>query len=77
MTYEMSKLDPDKLKIGYVILAAIRKPAIQAFQQKAGYGESFKWTHVAGSIGGFDTVETMKIRGHKNKGSESFFCRYG
>lgn len=26
-------------------------------QQKLGYGESSKWTHVAGSIGGYDLVE--------------------
>lgn len=53
----MPSLNPDSLKIGYVILVATRKPAIQAFQRKAGYGESAKWTHVAGSIGGYDTVE--------------------
>ena len=53
----MSILNPDTLKIGYVILVATRKPAIQAFQRKAGYGDSSKWTHVAGSIGGYDTVE--------------------
>ena len=53
----MRSLNPDSLKIGYVILIATRKPAIQAFQRKAGYGDSAKWTHVAGSIGGYDTVE--------------------
>jgi len=53
----MPILNPDSLKIGYVVLLATRKPAIQAFQHKAGYGESSKWTHVAGSIGGYDTVE--------------------
>jgi len=53
----MPVLNPDSLKIGYVILVATRKPAIQAFQRKAGYSESSKWTHVAGSIGGYDTVE--------------------
>lgn len=53
----MPILNPDSLKIGYVILAATRKPTIQAFQRKAGYGDSSKWTHVAGSIGGYDAVE--------------------
>lgn len=53
----MQILNPDALKIGYVILAATPKSAIQAFQRKAGYGDSAKWTHVAGSIGGYDTVE--------------------
>lgn len=58
----MSILNPDNLKIGYVVLMATRKPAIEAFQQKAGYGDSSKWTHVAGSIGGYDTVEAAVPR---------------
>jgi len=45
-----------------VILAATHKPAIEAFQRKAGYGESAKWTHIAGSIGGYDTVEAAVPR---------------
>ncbi len=53
----MPTLNGDSLKIGHVILVATRKPAIQAFQQKAGYGDSSKWTHVAGSLGGLDAVE--------------------
>ena len=53
----MSNLNPDKLKIGYVILVATRKLAIKTLQNKAGFGESSKWTHIAGSIGGFDAVE--------------------
>jgi len=53
----MPTLNPNSLKIGYVILVATRKPAIQVVQRKAGYGESSKWTHVAGSIGGLDAVE--------------------
>jgi len=50
-------IDPDKMKIGYVVLVASRKFAIEELQQKAGFGESSRWTHVAGSLGGFDTVE--------------------
>jgi len=53
----MPRLNPDSLKIGHIILVATRKPAIQSFQRKAGYGESSKWTHVAGSLGGLDAVE--------------------
>ena len=53
----MPTLDPNKLKIGYVILDATRKPAVQAFQRKAGYGDSSKWTHVAGSLGGYTAIE--------------------
>jgi len=58
----MSTLNADSLKIGYVILCATHKPAIQAFQRKAGYGDSSKWTHVAGSIGGLDAVEAAVPR---------------
>jgi hypothetical protein len=50
-------LNPDKLKIGYVILIGTHKPAIEKLQRKAGYGNSSKWTHVAGSLGGYDAVE--------------------
>ena len=53
----MPTLSPDSLKIGYVILVATSKSPIRAFQRKAGYGDSSKWTHVAGSIGGYDAVE--------------------
>ena len=53
----MPNLNPSSLKIGYVILVATRKPAIKTLQRKAGYGESSKWTHVAGGIGGLDAVE--------------------
>ncbi len=53
----MPALNPNSLKIGYVILVNTRKFAIQKFQEKAGYGDNSKWTHVAGSLGGFDAVE--------------------
>ena len=53
----MPTLNPNSLKIGYVILVATRKPGIQALQHKAGYGESSKWTHVAGSLGGYTAIE--------------------
>ncbi len=52
-----SVLNPDKLKIGYIILVNTRKFAIEKLQRKAGYGDSSKWTHVAGSLGGLDAVE--------------------
>lgn len=52
----MPSLNPDILKIGYVILVASYKPIIRAFQQKAGYGESSKWTHILGGLGGYDAV---------------------
>ena len=54
----MPTLNPNSLKIGYVVLVNTRKFAIREFQEKAGYGESAKWTHVAGSLGGYDAVES-------------------
>jgi len=53
----MPLLNPNSLKIGYIILINTRKPAIKTLQEKAGYGDSSKWTHVAGSLGGLDIVE--------------------
>jgi hypothetical protein len=53
----MFLLNPDRLKIGYIILVSTRKPAIRKLQRKVGYGDSSKWTHVAGSLGGLDVVE--------------------
>ena len=50
-------LDPEKLKIGYIILIASRKLAIEKFQAKAGHNENSKWTHVAGSLGGYTAIE--------------------
>ena len=49
--------DPDKIKIGYVILIATHKPAIVHLQYKIGYSESSKWTHVEGSLGGYTAIE--------------------
>jgi hypothetical protein len=53
----MKNLNPDSLKIGYIILIATRKIAIEKFQRKIGYADNAKWTHVAGSLGGYDAVE--------------------
>jgi hypothetical protein len=58
----MPILNPDSLRIGYVILVSTGKPAIQKLQHKAGYGDSSKWTHVAGSLGGYDAVEAAVPR---------------
>lgn len=60
----MPTLNPDKLKIGFVILISTRKFAIEKLQQKAGYGESSKWTHVAGSLGGLIAIEANIPRSH-------------
>ncbi len=53
----MFYLNPNSLKIGYIILVATSKPVIRKLQQKAGYGDSSKWTHVAGSLGGYTAIE--------------------
>ncbi len=60
----MPILNPSSLKIGYIILVATPKPAIRTLQQKAGYGESSKWTHVAGSLGGYTAIEANIPRSH-------------
>ncbi|MDP2705503.1 MAG: hypothetical protein Q8O71_03900 [bacterium] len=51
------QIDPNKIKIGDVILVASGTKATIVVQHKLGYGESSKWTHVAGSMGGYDLVE--------------------
>ncbi len=74
----MPSINPDSLKIGYIILVSTPKHPIKKLQEKAGYGVSSKWTHVSGSIGGFDAVEANIPRsrvinlqkGYVNKGLE-------
>ncbi len=53
----MKIIDPNKIKIGDIILVAGGTRATINVQKKLGYGKSSKWTHVAGSIGGYDLVE--------------------
>jgi len=53
----MLQLDPNSLKIGYVILVNTHKFAIEKVQRKAGYEDSSKWTHIAGSLGGYTAIE--------------------
>jgi len=53
----MSILNPNFLKIGYIILINTRKFAIEKLQREARYGDSSKWTHVAGSLGGYTAIE--------------------
>lgn len=50
-------INPDNLKIGYTILVATHKFAIEKLQRKVGYAESSRWTHVAGSLGGLTAIE--------------------
>lgn len=51
------QIDPNKIKVGDIILVASGTKATVEVQKRLGYGESSKWTHVAGSIGGYDLVE--------------------
>jgi hypothetical protein len=53
----MPILSPNSLKIGYIILVSTNKFAIEKLQRKASYGNSSKWTHVAGSLGGYTAIE--------------------
>ncbi len=57
-------MSPDDLKIGDVILVAGRNPAIEKMQKKAGFGESSKWTHVCGCLGGYTCIEAAVPRSH-------------
>ncbi len=50
-------IDPNKIRIGDVVLVATGNKTTFGVQQKLGYGESSRWTHVAGSIGGYDLIE--------------------
>ncbi len=53
----MSILNPNSLKIGYVILVSTRKFAIEKLQRRAGFGDSSKWTHVTGCLGVYTAIE--------------------
>ena len=50
-------IDPKKIRIGDVILVASGTAVTIWVQQKLGYGERSKWTHVAGCMGGYDLIE--------------------
>lgn len=56
------QIDPSKIKIGDVVLCATGTKTTLATQKKLGYGESSRWTHVAGSLGGVDLVEGQAPR---------------
>ncbi len=50
-------IDPNKIRIGDVILVASGNKVTEWVQKRLGFGEKSKWTHVAGSLGGFDIIE--------------------
>lgn len=53
----VKEIDPKKIWVGDLILVATKNKATLFMQEKLGYGDSSKWTHVAGSIGGHDLIE--------------------
>ena len=55
--FSNSQIDPNKVKIGDIVLVASGTRVTIKIQEKFGCKESSKWTHVAGSIGGYDLVE--------------------
>lgn len=50
-------IDPSKVHIGDIVLVATRNRVTQLVQGQLGYGAASMWTHVAGSLGGYDLVE--------------------
>ncbi len=55
-------IDPNKIHVGDLILVATRNRVTQLVQDMLGYGASSQWTHVAGSLGGFDLIEGQMPR---------------
>ena len=53
----MKTIDPEKVRIGDIVLVASRNHMTEWVQKRLGFGERSKWTHVAGSLGGLDLIE--------------------
>lgn len=53
----MKTVDPEKVRIGDIILVASRNRITEWVQKRLGFGDRSKWTHVAGSLGGLDLIE--------------------
>lgn len=51
-------IDPNKLKIGYIILFEGKGWIAEKIKKHTGS----KWTHVAGSLGGYDIIEAVSPR---------------
>ena len=50
-------LDPNKIRVGDLVLVRTNNKITERVQRKLGYGERSIWTHIAGSLGGYDLVE--------------------
>ncbi len=53
----IKNIDPNKIRVGDIVLIANTNSLTVRMQKGLGFGESSKWTHIAGSIGGHDLVE--------------------
>lgn len=58
----MKTLNPIKIQIGDIILVNSRTATTRWVQKWLGFGSSSKWTHVGGSIGGYDMIEAALPR---------------
>ncbi len=56
------QLDPTKIHVGDIILVATRNRVTQLVQEALGYGAASQWTHVTGSLGGYDLIEGQMPR---------------
>ena len=59
---ERARIDPEKIRVGDVIVVASRNRMTEWVQRKLGFGERSQWTHVAGSLGGYDLIEAQPPR---------------
>ena len=57
MTKRSSVIDPENIHVGDIVLVATGTWITIWVQQRLGFGASSKWTHVAGSLGGYDLIE--------------------
>ena len=57
MSQSTKVIDPEKIHVGDIILVATGTWITRFVQQRLGFGDRSKWTHVAGSLGGYDLIE--------------------
>ena len=50
-------IDPNKMRVGDIVLVASKNRITEWVQRRLGFGDRSKWTHVAGSLGGYDLIE--------------------
>lgn len=57
MSQSTKRVDPEKIHVGDIVLVATGTWITVYVQRKLGFGDRSKWTHVAGSLGGYDLIE--------------------